>query len=588
MTLLGCFTKMHVVSLLLLFTLTLSSVVFAADDQRGLLVRPKAPTGEVARGDQWLLTIGIDTYLSWPRLKTAANDAQSVKNVLLERYHFEPSRVIELYNENATRKNILAALRDLTKRVKPDDSLLIYYAGHGHIDSITRKGSWIPVESGTDDPSAWIDNRTITDYLNIDAIKAKHVLLVSDSCFSGDFFRGTRGAIPEVTDSVIRKAYQLSSRQAITSGGVEPVSDAGFGGNSVFSHFLIAALKNNTKPFLIPSELFPPIKSGVAQNAEQFPQLGSLYGVGGQDGGELVLFLKEDDRLGKLSAGSAARQKELEQLNRAEAEAAAAKQKEQAEISAKQAELDKLDRQIAEMKGRLGSGAARSSDGLDALVVMAEQKAEQGKRLEELRRQREAEEQLRQKEIENLKREAIKKRTTQITVDIDKYQKIATNQYAQDMKSAAWDALIDTYPEAKAAVRYDVNALSTALGISTLTFYDQSTGLMWAKNGNIAGEEMNWADAMRWVKNLNYGGYSDWRLPTKEELESFSKRGGDKPSQWFNVNGFNAVQSDYYWSGSTNAYRTDVAWVVRMDDGFLNGNYKTFKVYVWPVRSGPF
>ena len=70
--------------------------------------------------------------------------------------------------------------------------------------------------------------------------------------FSGDFFRGTRGVIPEVTDAVIKKAYQLSSRQAITSGGLEPVSDAGFGGNSVFSHFLVAALKNNTNPYLIP------------------------------------------------------------------------------------------------------------------------------------------------------------------------------------------------------------------------------------------------------------------------------------------------------------------------------------------------
>ena len=123
----------------------------------------------------------------------------------------------------------------------------------------------------------------------------KHVLLVSDSCFSGDFFRGSRSAIPTVDDVVIKNAYQLSSRQAITSGGVEPVSDSGFGGNSVFSHFFVAALKNNQKPYLIPSELFPAVKSGVAQNAEQFPQLGALYGVGGQDGGELVLFLKQSE-----------------------------------------------------------------------------------------------------------------------------------------------------------------------------------------------------------------------------------------------------------------------------------------------------
>ena len=245
------------------FLIALSIPAFAKNE-RGIAIKPIAPTGEKVKGEQWLLTIGIDSYISWPRLKTAANDAKALKKVLLERYHVDPSHVIELYDENATRENILGTLRDLTRKVKPEDSLLIYYAGHGHVDNITKRGSWIPVESRTDNPSAWISNQEIKDYLSIDAIKAKHVLLVSDSCFSGDFFRGTRGTIPEVTDTVIKKAYQLSSRQAITSGGLEPVSDAGFGGNSVFSHFLVAALKNNTNPYLIPSELFPSIKSCAA------------------------------------------------------------------------------------------------------------------------------------------------------------------------------------------------------------------------------------------------------------------------------------------------------------------------------------
>ena len=107
--------------------------VHAAADQRGPSVRPQAPTGEVVKGEQWLLTIGINTYLSWPRLKTATNDAKALKNVLLERYHVDPSHVIEHYDENATRKNILGTLRDLSRKINPDDSLLIFYAGHGHI-----------------------------------------------------------------------------------------------------------------------------------------------------------------------------------------------------------------------------------------------------------------------------------------------------------------------------------------------------------------------------------------------------------------------------------------------------------------------
>ena len=103
--------------------------------------------------------------------------------------------------------------------------------------------------------------------MRVDAIKAKHILLVSDSCFSGDFFRGKRGKLPEVTDEVIKRAYKLTSRQAITSGGLEPVSDAGFGKNSVFSHFFVKTLKESQKPFLVPSDFFADIKAGVAENA---------------------------------------------------------------------------------------------------------------------------------------------------------------------------------------------------------------------------------------------------------------------------------------------------------------------------------
>ncbi len=591
------------IRIILLFSFLIAlSVPAVAKDERGITIRPIAPTGEKVKGEQWLLTIGIDSYLSWPRLKTATNDAKALKKVLLDRYHVDSSHVIELYDENATRKNILGTLRDLTRKVKAEDSLLIYYAGHGHIDNITKKGSWIPVESGMDDPGAWISNQDIKDYLNIDAIKAKHVLLVSDSCFSGDFFRGTRGVIPEVTDIVIKKAYQLSSRQAITSGGLEPVSDAGFGGNSVFSHFLVAALRNNTNPYLIPSELFPSIKSGVAQNAEQFPQMGSLYGVGGQDGGELVLFLKQEDRLGDLTAGSAVRQKELELLKKAEAEDTAAKQKEQTEISKRQAELDALDKQIAEMKGRLGSGSVRTNDGLDALVAMVEKKEQQAQRLEELRQQREAEEQKRQQEIERLRQLAITKRTDQVKSDLAKYQKVASSDYGKDLKGVAWDALLANYPEAKEVTRYDVdefnakirifdssmnNGIQTPSGvfISAGGFYtDHKTGLMWPRNGNIAEKKLNYWDAIKWVKKLDYGGYRDWRLPTFEELEIFAQQGGMRPSAWLNANNFVNVKDQCYWS-------TSIASLGRTCLNMFNGaenNRLTSSVpnYVLPVRSG--
>ena len=51
----------------------------------------------------WLFVIGINTYIEWPRLKTAVNDARSVKDVLLSRYYFYKKNLIELYDEQATR-----------------------------------------------------------------------------------------------------------------------------------------------------------------------------------------------------------------------------------------------------------------------------------------------------------------------------------------------------------------------------------------------------------------------------------------------------------------------------------------------------
>ncbi len=48
------------------------------------------------------------------------------------------------------------------------------------------------------------------------------------------------------------------------------------------------------------------------------------------------------------------------------------------------------------------------------------------------------------------------------------------------------------------------------------TVKDTKTGLMWASKDN--GEDINWNDAKRYCKNYRGGGYTDWRMPTQEEL----------------------------------------------------------------------
>lgn len=52
------------------------------------------------------------------------------------------------------------------------------------------------------------------------------------------------------------------------------------------------------------------------------------------------------------------------------------------------------------------------------------------------------------------------------------------------------------------------------------TVSDPNTGLMWQQSPPVEG--MTWYEAKEYCENLEFGGYSDWRLPTLKELFSIS------------------------------------------------------------------
>jgi hypothetical protein len=119
---------------------------------------------------------------------------------------------------------------------------------------------------------------------------------------------------------------------------------------------------------------------------------------------------------------------------------------------------------------------------------------------------------------------------------------------------------------------------------------DNLTGLMWAKNGNLPNGTKTWQGALDYVASMNAGsglcGFKDWRLPNVNELESLINSVEANSANWLNTQGFSNVQSDYYWSSTTNASSTDYAWVVDMWYGYVGYDYKSYSSYVWPVRSG--
>ena len=112
-----------------------------------------ARTAGIDFGRYHALVIGNNEYEHLPRLQTAVSDAGAVAEVLRLKYGFEVQLLI-----NASRQQILRAMNRYRADLTEQDSLLIYYAGHGYLDRASNTGFWQPVDAEAEDDLNWIAN----------------------------------------------------------------------------------------------------------------------------------------------------------------------------------------------------------------------------------------------------------------------------------------------------------------------------------------------------------------------------------------------------------------------------------------------
>jgi uncharacterized protein len=196
-------------------------------------------------GTYHALIIGNNQYQHLRKLKTPVNDAKVVDELLRTRYGYKTTVLL-----NANRYQILNALNQLRQRMTEKDNLLIYYGGHGELDEVNQRGHWLPVDAEPYSTANWISNITITDILN--TMSSKHILVVSNSCYSGTMTRSSltrleAGMTPEKHLKWIKKMLKKQSRTVLTSGGVKPVLESGGGQHSIFAKAFIDTLENNTE-----------------------------------------------------------------------------------------------------------------------------------------------------------------------------------------------------------------------------------------------------------------------------------------------------------------------------------------------------
>ena len=250
--------------------------------EQRVFVRRTAAAAEASEyGRFHALVIGNNAYKNLPDLEMAVVDAEAVADLLERRYGFEVETLID-----ATRYDIISALSRLRGELTEDDNLLIYYAGHGSLDIGSDEGYWLPVDAEPDNPANWLSNNHISGQLR--AMSAKHVMVVADSCYSGKLTRNVAASLKTGAErsAWLARMNGRRSRTALTSGGLEPVLDAGGGGHSVFAKAFLDALRANTD-ILDGQALFDAIKRPIVVNADQTPEYADVRKAG-HDGGDFL------------------------------------------------------------------------------------------------------------------------------------------------------------------------------------------------------------------------------------------------------------------------------------------------------------
>ena len=258
-----------------------------------LLPAAPARTADAAprRLNYHAVVIGISDYADrgaagWHDLNTAAKDATALADVLEKSYGFKVTRLLDAA---ATRAAIIAAL-DQIALMGPNDAGLVYFAGHGHYVERTDEGFWIPSDArASDGPRKpvedYIWNSTLTRV--VDASQARHLLVISDSCFSGSLFRGPS---PEPSADpayqYYRRALQLPARQLLTSGSLEPVPDGG-ALHSKFAQQILHFLNDPARLVFSAAELGVTVCPRVSSLTGTMPRFGA-FDVGAHGGGDFV------------------------------------------------------------------------------------------------------------------------------------------------------------------------------------------------------------------------------------------------------------------------------------------------------------
>jgi hypothetical protein len=448
--------------LALVTLLPFTSSQAAGPRTRGVQITSKSQlTLDKLYGQSHAVIIGINAYTKFPSVDYAVKDARAIQQIFLSK-GFQTNVLLD---QQATKEGILKILGDeLPRRVQQNDRVIIFFAGHTQTEEKadgTQMGYLVPADA--DSSNVWPTSISIDQVREISGrIRANHVIFLIDSCFSGLGLTASE-TIPPGDRNYLQKISARKAHQVLTAGDKGQTARSREDGLGIFTAYIMEGLSGaadrDGKGFVTSNDLASYVKLQVSRLSatKQVPQFGNIAGKG-----EVIV----------ASTGSPTILKADMPASGQDTRTTGIPSPQKADVSVSD---QSSPRTIEPLPLKADSAPAVEKD---------TPKLIEEKRLPETDGLSLA---AKQAQMEELKRLDSERRRT---------QEVVLKQSSSVPAS-----------EAGRFIAYDNG-----------TVLDTKTNLMWAAKDN--GSNINWQGAKNYCENYRGGGYTDWRMPTQDELSS--------------------------------------------------------------------
>jgi uncharacterized protein YgiM (DUF1202 family) len=227
--------------------------ITAFDDKQLSTTRTLNVRRLMDKGKIWAVVIGISQYEQVRSLKYADKDALAFHDYLRNQVGVPDDQITLFTNEQATLFNLKRSLgTDLKRKAGPQDTVIIYYAGHGapETDSMSPDGDGlekylIPFDADPKDLySTGLPMREVEIIFH--RLSADRVIFITDSCYSGatagrTFSTASRRAV--VSDNFLTRLAKGKGRVVLTASRAGEVSEERDDlQHGVFTYYLLEGL----------------------------------------------------------------------------------------------------------------------------------------------------------------------------------------------------------------------------------------------------------------------------------------------------------------------------------------------------------